>query len=456
MARTCVTIILAAGEGSRMKSAVPKVLHKVAGLSLLGHVMGAAQQAGGEAHAVVVGREAEAVEAEAHRHSDDVSIFLQKERLGTAHAVLAARASIERGFDDVLVLFGDTPLIQPQSLVRLREALASGVDVAVLGFRTEHPHGYGRLVEKNGELVAIREQKDANAEENRIGFCNGGIMGLSGGMVLELLDAIGNDNAKNEYYLTDCVEIARAKNLKVVAIEAPESEMAGVNDRSQLAAIEDIWQVRRREEMMREGVSMQAPSSVFLCHDTVIGRDAALEPNVVFGPGVNIGTNATIRAFSHLEGAIVESGAIVGPFARLRPGTRLMEGSKVGNFCETKNVIVEKGAKINHLSYIGDARVGEKANIGAGTITCNYDGTNKHHTDIGSNAFIGSNSALVAPVKIGDSAFVGSGSVITEDVPSNALALARGRQVNKAGHGEKIRERNLAVKAERAKAAQKK
>jgi bifunctional UDP-N-acetylglucosamine pyrophosphorylase/glucosamine-1-phosphate N-acetyltransferase len=456
MARTCLTIILAAGEGTRMKSSLPKVLHEVAGLSLLGHVMRAAQSAGGQAQAVVVGREADKVEAEALRHSEDIAICLQKERLGTAHAVLAARASIERGFDDVLVLMGDSPLISSASLMRLREALADGVDVAVLGFRSDTPEGYGRLIEKDNELIAIREQKDASPQELKIGFCNGGIMGLSGANALSVLERIENKNAKNEYYLTDCVEIARAGGLKVVAIEGAESEMLGVNDRYQLSQIEGIWQQRRREQMMRDGVTMQMPGSVCFNHDTEIGADTIIEPNVVFGAGVKVAEKAIIRAFSHLEGAVVETGVVVGPYARLRPGSHLMEGAKIGNFCEIKKTVVEKGAKVNHLSYIGDARVGENANIGAGTITCNYDGTNKHFTDIGSKTFIGSNSALVAPVVIGDGAIVGSGSVVTEDVPANALAIGRGRQINKVGHALTIRQRNLAFKAAKAAATGKK
>ena len=450
MARTCLTIILAAGEGSRMKSATPKVLHQVAGLSLLGHVIKAARAAGASAEAVIVGREAEKVEAEARSHSQDMTICLQKERLGTAHAVLAGRSAIENGYDDILILMGDAPLIRTESLLRLREALEHGAQVAVLGFHTDEPSGYGRLLEKNGELLAIREHKDASPEELKISFCNGGIMGLSGALALALLDEIRNENAKGEYYLTDVVEIARSKGHRVVAIEAEESELHGVNDRYELSRIENHWQRRQREKLMREGVTMHAPESVHLCHDTQIGVDAIVEPNVVFGPGVIVAEGAHIRAFSHLEGATVESGCVVGPYARLRPGTRLGKGAKIGNFCETKNVTVEAGAKINHLSYIGDARVGEKTNIGAGTITCNYDGINKHFTDIGAGAFIGTDTSLVAPVKIGDGAYIGSGSVITEDVPANALAVARGRQVIKEGRATLIRQRNQAIKDQKS------
>jgi bifunctional UDP-N-acetylglucosamine pyrophosphorylase/glucosamine-1-phosphate N-acetyltransferase len=451
MARTCLTIILAAGEGSRMKSATPKVLHEIAGLSLLGHVIKTAQSAGGNAQGVIVGREAERVQAEARSHSSEVTICLQKERLGTAHAVLAGREVIKRGFDDILVLMGDSPLIQPESLLRLRRALEHGAKVAVLGFRTSEPHGYGRLLEKDGELIAIREHKDASPEELKVSFCNGGIMGLSGDMALDLLDKIGNENSKGEFYLTDIVEVAREHGQKVVAIEADESELHGVNDRYELSRLENHWQRRRRDRLMREGVTMHAPDTVYLSYDTEIGVDAIIEPNVVFGPGVKIAEGAHIRAFSHLEGAKVETGCIIGPYARLRPGTDVKTGAKIGNFCETKNALVEAGAKINHLSYIGDARVGAKANIGAGTITCNYDGINKHFTDIGAGAFVGTDTSLVAPVKIGDGAYIGSGSVITQDVPANALAVARGKQVNKEGRATYVRERNQKFKDQKTK-----
>lgn len=451
MARTCLTIILAAGEGTRMRSARSKVLHEVAGLSLLGHVMGAAGEAGGTAQAVVVGRAAEQVGAEARRCGHNVTIAEQTERLGTGHAVLAARQAIAEGYDDVLVLFGDTPLITPQSLKPLRAALAEGAAVAVMGFRTSQPDGYGRLVEVDGELVAIREDKDASEEERKITFCNGGIMGLSGSKALELLEAIGNDNAKGEYYLTDCVAIARERGLKVVATQADEEELIGVNDRNELARVEALWQARKRRELMEAGVSLQAPGSVHFSFDTVIGADSRIEPDVWFGPGVRVGANVHIRAFSHIEGAEIGDHAVIGPFARLRPGTRMAEKTKIGNFCETKNTSVEAGAKINHLSYIGDARVGAAANIGAGTITCNYDGLNKHFTDIGANAFVGTGSALVAPVSIGDGAYIASGSVITQDVPANAMAVARGRQANKDGHAHTIRARNEQFKRDRQK-----
>ncbi len=451
MARSCLTIILAAGEGTRMRSARPKVLHEVAGLAMVAHVARAASAAGGDALAVVTGPDADDVRACVKAITPDAKLYEQRDRLGTAHAVLAAREAIAAGHDDILVLFGDTPLIRPETLTRMRGALAEGAEVAVLGFRTDEPAGYGRLIEEDGELVAIREHNDASEEERRIGFCNGGIMGFGGARALELLDAIGNDNAKGEYYLTDIVEAARSRGLKTLALEAEEEEILGINTRAELARAEAIWQARRRRDIMLSGVTMTAPETVHLCHDTQIGPDSLIEPNVVFGPGVILEGGVTVRAFSHLEGCRIATGAIVGPYARLRPGTEMAEGSKVGNFCELKNASIEAGAKVNHLSYIGDARVGAKANIGAGTITCNYDGVNKYRTDIGAGAFIGSNSALVAPVTIGDNAYVGSGSVITEDVPADAMAVARGRQATKEGYATAIRERALAARQAKQK-----
>ncbi len=428
MARSCLAVILAAGDSTRMKSTYSKVLHPVAGRSMIAHVTGALAQAGIDAVALVVGRDAEKVEAAAQVSDLDISSFEQKERLGTAHAVLAAREAIAKGYDDILVVFGDSPLVQPETFAKARKALAEGADVGVIGFETENPFGYGRLLMQDGELIAIREEKDASDEERLVTLCNGGMMALNGAKALSLIDEIGNDNIKGEYYLTDVVEVARSKGGKCVAIKAPEDELAGCNTRVELAELERLWQVRRRKELMLTGVTMIAPETVFLAWDTKIGQDALIEPNVVFGPGVTVESGATIHAFSHLEGAHVKSRASVGPYARLRPGADLGEGSKVGNFCEVKKAEVGPGAKINHLTYIGDAVIGAHANIGAGTITCNYDGINKHLTEIGDNAFIGSNSALVAPVTIGNGAYVASGSVITENVPDDAVAFARSRQ----------------------------
>ncbi|MER2632622.1 MAG: bifunctional UDP-N-acetylglucosamine diphosphorylase/glucosamine-1-phosphate N-acetyltransferase GlmU, partial [Rhizobiaceae bacterium] len=337
-------------------------------------------------------------------------------------------AAIARGHDDILVMFGDTPLLEAGALAEARERLAEGAAVAVMGFRTDNPTGYGRLIESDGRLVAIREEKDASLEEQRIKFCNGGLMAIACEHALALLDKVGNSNAKGEYYLTDIVEIATQAGLKVVATEASAESVLGINNRLELAEAEGIWQRRKRREMMLSGVTLIAPETVHFAHDTEIGPDTLVEPNVYFGPGVTVASGAKIHAFSHLEGATVADGCNVGPFARLRPGADLQEKSKVGNFCEVKHARIEPGAKVNHLTYIGDARIGAGANIGAGTITCNYDGYSKFVTDIGAGAFIGSNSSLVAPVSVGDGAYVASGSVITENVPENALAFGRARQ----------------------------
>ena len=447
MARRCLSIILAAGDGTRMKSDISKVLHKVAGLELVRHVARAAAKAGADDTTLVVGRDGTLVEETVRHDAPGVKTYEQIERLGTAHAVLAARDALAGGYDDILVLFGDTPLIRPQTLAAARNALADGAEVCVVGFRPADATGYGRLVEKDGELMAIREHKDASAEELRIGFCNAGVMAFAGRDALAMLDAIGNDNARGEYYLTDLIEVARSEGHRVVAIEAEADEVLGVNTRVELAAVEAIWQARRRCEAMLAGVTLQAPETVFFSSDTTIAANVMVEPNVVFAPGVTVDEQAIIHSFSHLEGARVGAGVSVGPFARLRPGTVMEAGSKVGNFCEVKNAVVAAGAKINHLSYIGDASIGVDANIGAGTITCNYDGALKHLTTIGAGSFIGSNTALVAPVTIGEGAYVGTGSVVTDDVPDGALAIARERQVTKPDRGRQIIARNKAAKA---------
>ena len=447
MTRTCLAIVLAAGDSTRMKSSMSKVLHPVGGRPMIAHVMASIAASGVSDVALVLGRDAEKVEAAAKIGELTVESVLQTERLGTGHAVLMARDAIARGYDEILVAYGDVPLITAAPLKAALEALAGGADVAVIGFHTKNPTGYGRLLVENDELVAIREEKDATEAERAVTWCNSGLMAINGQKALDLLSRIGNSNAKGEYYLTDLVEIARSLGGKAVAVDAPESELTGCNNRAELAVIERLWQERRRYELMVSGVTMIAPETVFLSHDTVIGQDALIEPNVVFGPGVTVEGGAVIHAFSHLEGAHVSAGATVGPFARLRPGANLAEGSKVGNFCEVKKAEIGKGAKVNHLTYIGDAVVGAETNIGAGTITCNYDGVNKHETRIGAGAFIGSNSSLVAPVSIGDGALIASGSVITEDVPADTLAFGRARQEMKPGRAAVIRERNLAIKA---------
>jgi bifunctional UDP-N-acetylglucosamine pyrophosphorylase/glucosamine-1-phosphate N-acetyltransferase len=451
MTRTCLAVILAAGESTRMKSSMSKVLHPVGGRPMIAHVVESLVNAGISSVALVVGRDAEPVTSAAKRADIEISAFLQTQRLGTGHAVLAAKEAIAKGFDDILVVFGDTPLITAAPLMAARQALADGNDVVVIGFQTADPTGYGRLIVENDELLAIREQKDASEEERRITYCNGGLMAINGDKALELLGKIGNTNVKGEYYLTDIVEIVRAGGGKAIAVEAPEAELMGCNNRAELALIEAIWQKRRRHELMVSGVSMVAPETVFLAFDTQIGQDVMIEPNVVFGPGVTVESGAVVHAFSHLEGAHVGAGATVGPYARLRPGANLGRDAKVGNFCEVKKAEIGAGAKVNHLTYIGDAFVGEKTNIGAGTITCNYDGVNKHITRIGANAFIGSNSSLVAPVSVGDGALVASGSVVTEDVPADAVAFGRARQEIKPGRATILRERYQAEKAARKK-----
>ena len=450
--RTCLAIILAAGESTRMKSSQSKVLHPVGGRAMIAHVVDALAKAGISEIALVLGRDAEKVEAAARSADVASTTHIQTERLGTAHAVLAAREAIARGYDDLLIVFGDTPLITETPLIAARKGLADGADVVVIGFTTADPTGYGRLLTENGELLAIREHKDASEAERAITYCNGGLMAIDGRKALGLIDRIGNANAKGEYYLTDIVEVVRAAGGRAVAVEAPEEELTGCNTRAELAVIERLWQQRRRHQMMIDGVSMIAPETVFLAYDTTIGRDVTIEPNVVFGPGVTVESGALIHSFSHIEGAHVAANAEIGPYARLRPGAVLGEGAKVGNFTEIKKAELGAGAKVNHLSYIGDAFIGAHTNVGAGTITCNYDGVNKHVTRIGENAFIGSNTALVAPVSVGDGAYVASGSVITADVPADAVAFGRARQENKDGRAVLVRERNQALKAARKKA----
>ena len=441
--RSCLAIVLAAGEGTRMRSALPKVLHAIAGRSLLAHVLRAVAETKVTAAAVVVGPNQEAVAAEAERVLPGAQCFVQHERRGTAHAVLAARPALERKADDILIVYGDTPLIRAATLNKLRAPLAAGAAVVVLGFRPADPSGYGRLVVDGDKLIAIREEADASEAEKAIGLCNGGIMALAGTHALSILDRIGDNNRKREFYLTDAVEIARSMKLDAAVVEAEEDDVRGINTKAQLAEAEAALQQRLRKAALEAGVTMVAPETVFLSADTIFGKDVVIEPYVVFGDKVTVEDGAVIHAFSHLAGAHVGKKCSVGPFARLRPGTRLGEGARIGNFVEIKEAVIAAGAKANHLSYIGDASVGANANIGAGTITCNYDGTAKHHTTIGQDAFIGSNTALVAPVEIGDGAYVGSGSVITGNVPADALALARARQVVK----EKWSRRLLALKS---------
>src|SRR6202171_5954907 len=438
--RTSLTIVLAAGEGMRMQSSIPKVLHPVAGQSLLAHVLGAAPKGAGAALAVVIGPDHTSVAEETKRLRPDATTFVQRERLGTAHAVLAAREAIARGADDLLVVFGDTPLISAETFARLRAPLKNGAALTVLGFRAADPTGYGRLLVEGGKLVAIREQAEASPAERAIKLSNAGVMAFAGRKALAILAKIGNANAKGEYYLGDAVAIVRDLGWEAVVIETSEDEVRGINTKAQLAEAEQVMQTRLRQAALEAGVAMSAPETVSLAADTTFGSDVTIEPFVVIGPGVSIADGAVIHSFSHIVQASIGKNASVGPYARLRPGTSLGEGARIGNFVETKAATLEAGVKVNHLSYIGDAHIGAGANIGAGTITCNYDGFGKHRTTIGAGAFVGSNSSLVAPVQIGSGAYIGSGSVITREVPDDALAVERNQQTNREGGAKRYRE----------------
>lgn len=454
MAQRTTVVVLAAGEGTRMKSALPKVLHCIAARPMLAHVLATARACGADRIALVVGPGRDDVAAVARKIISGIGVVTQVERRGTAHALLTAKEAFAKG-ENVLVVFGDTPLLRPESLRALRAALPDAA-VAVLGFRTKNPKGYGRLLTQNSKLVAIREENDATEAERAVNLCNAGVMALAGKHALSLLAAIDNRNKKQEFYLTDAVALAVERDLGAVVIEAPEEEVMGVNDRKQLSEAEAVLQRRLRDAVMEAGVTLVAPETVFLSADTKFGRDVIVEPNVVFGPGVTVGDNVTIRAFSHLEGAVVGNHARVGPFARLRPGAKLGAEVHIGNFVEVKEATLGKSAKANHLAYIGDASVGEGTNVGAGTITCNYDGSRKHRTEIGKDAFIGTNASLVAPVKIGDRAYIGSGSVIVTDVPANALALGRSKQVVKKNWAKRQTAIGKKAKAAKQKSAKRK
>lgn len=445
-------VILAAGKGTRMNSDIPKVLHPIAQTPMLIHAMRAGQ-ALDPAHTVIVtGHGAEAVAIAAQAEDETAQVVLQEEQLGTAHAVAQARQVLEGFAGDVVVLYGDTPFLRPETLERMIAARAEN-DLVILGFEAADPARYGRLVMQENSLERIVEYKDASNEERAITFCNSGLLACRSDQLFSLIDAVGNDNAAGEFYLTDVVEIARARSLSVTAVSCDEAETLGVNSRADLATADAVFQTRVRSDLLETGVTLMAPETVYLAADTVIGRDTVIEPNVVFGPGVTVESGATIRAFSHLEGCHVSRGAIVGPYARLRPGTELAENTRIGNFVEIKNADIAEGAKVNHLSYIGDATVGAATNIGAGTITCNYDGVMKHKTTIGEGVFVGSNTMLVAPVTVGDGAMTATGTVVTRDVEPDALAVARSRQENKQGYAAKLFQILKAKKARRDKGA---
>jgi len=447
--RARAAIILAAGHGKRMKSAMAKPLHAVAGRSMLDWSLALADAVGVERKVVVWG--AHAPEVRDRAEAAGALTALQDPPQGTGHAVQQAKDALA-GFDgDVIVLYADTPLIRAETITWVFETLEAGAAVSVLGFEPQDPGGYGRLIETpQGALDAIVEAKDANPDQLKVTLCNSGVLAAPAELLFELLDKVTNENASGEYYLTDVVGLARQHGHPAKAVRASADEVLGVNSRLDLARAEAAFQARRREEAMLAGVTLIAPETVVFSHDTVLEHDVSVEPHVVFGPDVVVKTGAKIRAFSHLEGARVDGGCEVGPYARLRPGAVLRTGAKAGNFVEIKKAELGEGAKANHLSYIGDAQVGPKANIGAGTITCNYDGFFKHQTVIGEGAFIGSNSALVAPVTIGDFAMTGSGSVITESVPAEALAVSRAKQTHKEGWAARFR-RAMSAKKSKAK-----
>ncbi len=439
-------IILAAGQGTRMNSEQPKVLHVVAGAPLLIHAMKSGASLEPERTIIVAGSGAAMVAAAAQDWDPDAVVAVQSEQLGTGHAVLQARAALA-GFDgDAVVLYGDTPFIRPETLVAMQEARTRH-DIVVLGFAAADPGRYGRLVTEGDALMKIVEFKDASAAERAITLCNSGVVAADAQVLFDLLDAVGNANAAGEYYLTDIVAIARTRGLSAAVVRCDAAETLGVNTRAELAQAEAAFQTRARDAALDDGVTLCAPETVHFVHDTVIGRDAVIEQNIVFGPGVTVESGATIRAFCHLEGCHVSRGAVVGPYARLRPGAELAEDVRVGNFVEVKNAVIDEGAKVNHLSYIGDAQIGARSNIGAGTITCNYDGVFKHRTTIGRDVFVGSNTMLVAPVTLGHDSMTASGSVITQNVPAGALAVARARQINKPGLATRMFQRLKALKA---------
>lgn len=445
-------VVLAAGKGTRMKSELPKVLHRAAGRSLLAHVLHAAKDLAPSRAVVVAGPGMDNVAAEATSIFPQAVCAVQNERLGTGHAVSMAREHLSGFNGTVLILYGDVPLITAESLRGLTALVTTQHPLAVLGFEAADPHGYGRLIRNAlGDVVAIREQLDATLEERQITLCNSGIIAISAGLLWNLLPKIKNSNAKGEYYLTDLVELGAIAGSACGLAICPESEVAGVNDRVQLAGIEATLQTAYRRKHLLNGATLTAPDTVFFSADTVIGRDVVIEPSVIFGPGVSVADNVEILAFSHLEGTQIGQGARIGPFARLRPGAQIGDAAHIGNFVEVKKAVIGHGAKANHLTYIGDARVGPRTNIGAGTITCNYDGYEKHLTDIGENVFVGSNTALVAPVKIGDGASIAAGSVITRDIPADALAMTRPGLDVRPGWAARNREIKAARKAAKRK-----
>jgi bifunctional UDP-N-acetylglucosamine pyrophosphorylase / glucosamine-1-phosphate N-acetyltransferase len=430
-------VILAAGKGTRMKSDLPKVLHPIAQAPMLVHAMRAGAALDPERTIIVAGHGSELVAKAAQEFNETAEIVLQEEQNGTAHAVDQAREALSDFEGDVVVLYGDTPFLQPETLEQMLTARAN-YELVILGFEAADPARYGRLVVDDGSLEKIVEYKDATDAERKLTLCNSGLIACDAKLLFELIAQVSDDNASGEYYLTDIVELARAAGHSATAVTCDESETLGVNSRADLATADAVFQTRARAELLDNGVTLMAPDTVYLAFDTYIGRDTLIEPNVVFGPEVTVESGATIRAFSHLEGCHVSRGAIVGPYARLRPGTELSEDVRIGNFVEIKNAEIAEGAKVNHLSYLGDATIGAKSNIGAGTITCNYDGVMKHQTTIGQGVFVGSNTMLVAPVTLGDESMTASGSVITKNVEDGALGISRAPMEIKPGLARKL------------------
>ncbi|MCB9993467.1 MAG: bifunctional UDP-N-acetylglucosamine diphosphorylase/glucosamine-1-phosphate N-acetyltransferase GlmU [Hyphomicrobiaceae bacterium] len=439
-------VILAAGGGTRMKSRLPKLLHKVAGAPMIAHLVRAAEKSKPTSLHVVTEPDADALRKAVAAIDPKIGFFAQVEKLGTGHAARMAEPVWREGDGFVAFVYGDHPLLLPETFNAIREKLEQGWDGAVLGFEPEDPSGYGRLVTEGEDLLAIVEHKDADEKTREIGLCNACILAFSRRAFREAVADLRNDNAQGEFYLTDMVRHIRARGGNITFTIAPEEVVAGVNTRAQLATAEAEFQNRMRTVMLDAGVTLQDPQSTYFAFDTLIASDVTIEPHVVFGPGVRVESDVVIRAFSHIEGAHIGSGSVVGPFARLRPGAELAENAHVGNFVEIKNATVGPGAKVNHLTYIGDASIGARTNVGAGTITCNYDGFNKHHTEIGADVFVGSNTALVAPVSVGDGALIAAGSTVTRDVPAEALTVARARQENRDGYAAHLRARAKAKK----------
>ncbi len=429
------SIILAAGKGSRMKSDLPKVMHEVGSAPMIDHVLKSATEAGAERNIVVVGFGGETVAQHVEGRAETAT---QTELNGTGGAALCAREALAGFEGDAIVLYGDGPFVRPQTMQAVQAKRAQGFDIVAVAFAPADPSGYGRMIMSGDDLEGIVEHKDCTPAQLEIGLCNLGVIAAKSDKLFELLAQVGNDNANNEYYLTDVIGLARAAGLRCGVVQCAAQEATSVNSRPQLAAAEAVFQARARSAAMENGATLHAPETVFFALDTLLGADVTVEPNVVFGPDVSVENGARIRAFSHLEGCHVAEGAVVGPYARLRPGAEIGAHGKVGNFVEIKNAVIGNGAKVNHLSYVGDANIGAGSNIGAGVIFCNYDGVFKHHSTLGERVFVGSNSALVSPVVIGDDALIGTGSIVTHDVPAGDLVLARAKQVNKKGRGKRL------------------